>query len=139
MWEFADPDLFRSRSSPSVGKIGRIVYNGSAKWVAFFVSGNDDRYDRTQYPSVYMIDIESGAVLQRIFLNAEPAGIGGVPSGQPTIIDSDGNGYIDRFYIGTDKGFLYKINIPDDPDSAKYSITHCVVNTDYHRRRRKQR
>jgi Tfp pilus tip-associated adhesin PilY1 len=131
MWEFADPDLFRSRSSPSVGKIGRIVYNGSAKWVAFFVSGNDGRYDRTQYPSVYMIDIESGAVLQRIFLNAEPAGIGGVPSGQPTIIDSDGNGYIDRFYIGTDKGFLYKINIPDDPDSAKYSISHCVVNTDY--------
>jgi hypothetical protein len=131
MWEFADPDLFRSRSSPSVGKIGRIVYNGSAKWVAFFVSGNDERYDSTQYPSVYMIDIGNGAVLQRIFLNAEPAGIGGVPSGQPTIIDSDGNGYIDRFYIGTDKGFLYKVNIPDDPDSTKYSISHCVVNTDY--------
>jgi type IV pilus assembly protein PilY1 len=131
MWEFSDPDLFRSRSSPSVGKIGRIVYNGSAKWVAFFVSGNDDRYDRTQYPSVYMIDIESGAVLQRIFLNAEPAGIGGVPSGQPTIIDSDGNGYIDRFYIGTDKGFLYKVNIPDDPDATKYSISQCVVNTDF--------
>jgi hypothetical protein len=131
LWEFADPDLFRSRSSPSVARIGRILLNGTAKWVAFFVSGRDSRYDLTQYPSVYMIDIANGAVLQRIFLNCEPSGIGGVPSGQPTIVDSDGNGYIDRFYIGTDKGYLYKVNIPDDPASLKYSISHCVVNRDY--------
>jgi len=131
LWEFADPDLFRSRSSPSVARIGRILVNGTAKWVAFFVSGKDNRYDLTQYPSVYMIDVATGAVLQRIFLNAEPSGIGGVPSGQPTIVDSDGNGYIDRFYIGTDKGFLYKVNIPDDPTSLKYAISHCVVNKDY--------
>jgi hypothetical protein len=131
LWEFADPDLYRSRSSPSVARIGRILLNGTAKWVAFFVSGNDSRYDLTQYPSVYMIDIANGAVLQRIFLNAEPSGIGGVPSGQPTIVDSDGNGYIDRFYIGTDKGFLYKANIPDDPSSLKYAISHCAVNKDY--------
>jgi hypothetical protein len=98
---------------------------------AVFVSGNDSRYDYTQYPSVYVIDIATGAVLQRVFLNAEALGIGGVPSGQPTIVDSDGNGYIDRFYIGTDKGFLYKVNIPDDPASLKYAISHCVVNKDY--------
>jgi hypothetical protein len=131
LWEFSDPDLFRSRSSPSVAKIGRIVSNGKAKWVAFFVSGKDNRYDLTQYPSVYMIDIETGAVLQRVLLNAEPLGIGGVPSGQPSTVDSDGNGYIDRFYIGTDKGFLYKVNIPDDPSSVKYAISVCVVNKDY--------
>lgn len=132
MWEFSDPDLFRSRSSPSVAKIGRIIRNGKAKWVAFFVSGNDDRYDRTQYPSVYMIDIETGSVLERIFLTAAgSAGIGGVPSGQPAIVDSDGNGYIDRFYIGTDKGFMYKVNIPDDPDTVKFNISQCVVNRDY--------
>ncbi len=131
LWEFADPDLFRSRSSPSIAKIGRIVHNGSAKWVAFFVSGNDDRYDRTQYPSIYMIDIATGHLLNRIMLDCESSGIGGVPSGQPAVIDSDGNGYIDRFYIGTDKGFLYKVNIPDDPDSVKYSITQCVINRSY--------
>lgn len=131
MWEFADPDLFRSRSSPSIAKIGRIVRNGKPKWVAFFVSGNDDRYDRTQYPSVYMIDIETGAVLERIFLTADDEGLGGVPSGQPAIVDSDGNGYIDRFYIGTDKGFMYKVNIPDDPDAVKYTFNQCVINRDY--------
>jgi len=129
MWEFADPDLFRSRSSPSVAKIGRILVNGSAQWVAFFVSGKT--YDASLYPSIYIIAIADGSVVQRVFLDAEANGVGGVPSGQPTVIDSDGNGYIDRLYIGTDKGYLYKINIPDDPETVKYSISHCVINRDY--------
>ena len=129
MWEFGDPDLFRSRSSPAVAQIGRISVNGSTKWVAFFVSGKT--YDTSLYPSIYMIDIADGSVLQRFFLNADAAGIGGVPSGQPAIIDSDGNGYLDRIYIGTDKGFLYKVNIPDDPDTVKYGFSHCIINEDF--------
>ena len=129
LWEFADPDLFRSRSSPSVAKIGRILQNGTAKWVAFFVSGKT--YDATLYPSIYMIDIADGSVVERIFLHGHVDGVGGVPSGQPSVIDSDANGYIDRLYIGTDKGFLYKINIPDDPDTVKYGISSCVINTDF--------
>lgn len=129
MWEFGDPDLFRSRSSPAVAQIGRIMLNGSTKWVAFFVSGKT--YDTSLYPSIYMIDIADGSVLERIFLDAEGGGIGGVPSGQPAIVDSDGNGYLDRIYIGSDKGYMYKVNIPDDPDTVKYSISHCVINEDF--------
>jgi type IV pilus assembly protein PilY1 len=60
-----------------------------------------------------------------------PDGGGGILSGQPTIVDSDGNGYVDRLYIGSDKGLLYKINIPDDPDTVKSSIGHCIINTDF--------
>ena len=129
LWEFAHPELFRSRSSPSVAQIGRILQNGTAKWVAFFVSGKTE--DPTQYPSIYVIDIADGSQEEKISLTADAGGVGGVPSGQPTIIDSDGNGYIDRIYIGTDKGRLYKVNIPDDPDTQKYSISHCVINTDF--------
>jgi hypothetical protein len=51
LWEFADPDLLRSRSSPSVSKIGRIFSEGAAKWVAFFVSGKSE--DAGAYPSIY--------------------------------------------------------------------------------------
>lgn len=129
LWEFADPDLFRSRSSPAVGQIGRIVVDGSTKWVAFFVSGKT--YDTTLYPSIYMIDISDGSVLQRIYLDAVTDGLGGVPSGQPAIVDSDSNGFIDRIYIGTDKGYMYKVNIPDDPDALNYSISNCVLNSDF--------
>jgi len=129
LWEFADPDLFRSRSSPAVGQIGRIVVDGVAKWVAFFVSGKT--YDTTLYPSIYMIDIADGSLIDRIYLDSVAAGQGGVPSGQPAIVDSDGNGYIDRLYIGTDKGRLYKVNFSDDPDNLWAPTTTLVVNSDF--------
>ena len=129
MWEFADPELFRSRSSPSVAQIGRILYQTTTKWVAFFVSGKT--FNDLLYPSIYVIDIADGSLVKKVALDAEPAGAGGILSGQPTIVDSDGNGYVDRLYIGSDKGRLYKINIPDDPDSTKYRIGHCVINTDF--------
>ncbi|MGD9089996.1 MAG: PilC/PilY family type IV pilus protein, partial [Desulfobacterales bacterium] len=129
MWEFADPDLFRSRSSPSVGKIGRILVDGQPVWVAFFVSGKT--YDAALYPSIYMINVADGSVVKRVMLDADASGVGGVPSGQPSIVDSDGNGYIDRLYIGTDKGFLYKVNIPDDPDTVKYAFSNTVINRDF--------
>ena len=130
MWEFSDPDLIRSRSSPAVGAIGRTVWNGTARWVAFFVSGKS--YNTQIYPSIYMIDIATGSVLDRIYLDAVSGGMGGVPSGQPAVVDSDGNGYIDRMYIGTDKGYLYKVTLPDDPNSSttNLSISNCVINTD---------
>jgi hypothetical protein len=129
LWEFADPDLFRSRSSPAVAVLGRLVDEGQKKWAAFFVSG--ETFDDALYPSIYVIDIADGSVIQRIFLNCEPAGRGGVPSGQPAIVDTDGNGYIDRLYIGTDKGYLYKVNLPDDPDEVAYAISQCVINVDF--------
>ena len=77
-----------------------------------------------------MIDIANGNLGKRIFLDAEPNGIEGVPSGQPSAVDSDGNGYIDRIYIGTNKGYLYKVDIPDTL-SCTGNITNCVINTDF--------
>jgi len=130
MWEFSDPDLFRSRSSPAVAVVGKVAVGGVKNWAAFFVSGKT--YDNTLYPSIYMIDISKGSVIQRIFLDSEANGVGGVPSGQPAVVDSDGNGYIDRIYIGTDKGYLYKVIMPDDPtNTSSYGVTECVINTDF--------
>lgn len=129
MWEFSDPDLYRSISSPSVAAIGRVRgEDGLSVWAAFFVSGKT--YDNTLDPSIYMVDIATGILTQRIFLNAAgDAGKGGTPSGQPALVDSDDNGFIDRAYIGTDKGYLYKINIPDiKGTTTPQTITHCVLN-----------
>lgn len=133
LWEFADPDLFRSISSPAVASIGRIydIYDGQEKWAAFFVSGKS--YNPFLYPSIYIINVEDGSVIKRVFLDAVTDGLGGTPSGQPAIIDSDGNGFIDRLYIGTDKGYMYKVNIPDeesssDPYARSLGITNCVIN-----------
>jgi Tfp pilus tip-associated adhesin PilY1 len=112
-----------------VSKIGRIFSEGAAKWVAFFVSGKSE--DAGAYPSIYILDIADGSVVQRVVLDADASGAGGVPSGQPTAVDSDGNGYLDRIYIGTDKGLLYKVNIPDNPDAVEYGFSHCIINRDF--------
>ena len=145
MWEFAAPELFRSRSSPAVAQIGRIhdPLTNHAKWVAFFVTGKVE--NASLFPAIYMIDISNGSVLHKVVLDdvvdLDGSGIieafevdygrGGVPSGQPAVVDSDENGFIDRMYLGTDKGLMYKINIPDDPQNTNSnSVTHCVLNTD---------
>lgn len=137
LWEYADPELFRSRSSPAVGKIGRIQVDGAERWAAFFVSGRS--YDANLFPSIYIIDIVDGSLIERIFLDAvaadpdtSPSGRGGVPSGQPAIVDTDGNGYIDRLYIGTDKGLLYKVNLPDAPAAFLSDINNVIINEDFY-------
>ncbi len=130
LWDFADPDLFRSRSSPSVGVIGRVIAGGVAKWVVFFVSGVNN--DASAYPKIYMVDIESDgagnpANVLEIPLDSESGGIGGTPSGQPGLVDSDGNGVADRMYIGTDKGYMYKITLPDSLTAVSGTIDDCVL------------
>lgn len=131
LWEFGDPDLYRSRSSAAVAQIGRIQTDGETLWVAFFVSGKSA--DPSQYPSVYLVNIEDGSLIRRVYLDDDPEnkGKGGVASGQPAIVDSDNNGYVDRVYVGSDKGYLYKIIIPDDPDQMNYDFGNCVINTDF--------
>ncbi len=138
LWEFSDPDLLTSLSSSSAAPIGKIVLGGKKRWVAFLGSGRN--HDMTCDPSIYIVDMADGSVVQRVILRAGidnngdhiDDGAGGIPGGQPSIIDSDGNGYVDRLYIGTDKGFMFKINIPDDPKIVSFNIGQCVINTDFY-------
>jgi len=145
LWEFASPELFRSRSSPAVSRIGRIrdPLTDETKWVAFFVSGKMANASRNNFPAIYMIDVANGDVLQRIVLDTQvdldddniitaaeqDYGRGGLLSGQPAIVDSDFNGFIDRLYVGSDRGFLYKVNLPDDPQEGATDISCTVMNT----------
>ena len=117
LWEYGDHELFRSYSSPSIATIAPLAGD---QWVAFFVSGLNN--DSTVYPSVYAVDVETGALLQKISLNTEATGKGGTASGQPTVADSDGDGYSDVMYIGTDKGFVYKIDITEGVGGAIYTV-----------------
>jgi hypothetical protein len=136
MWEFVDPDLYRSSSSPAVGKIGRIRVGGDITWAAFFVSGKtsctQDERDADEvycYPSVFIIDIADGSVVDRIFLDSVEKGKGGIPSGQPALIDYDNNSVIDRLYVGTDKGYMYKVNLPDTGSGG--TPADCVINSGF--------
>jgi len=137
LWEFSDPDLMRATSLPAAGKVGLIALDGIKRWVAFFVSG--DTSGATWDPSLYVVDISDGSLIRRVFLHAGmdrngdgmDDGLGGIPCAEPAVVDSDGNGYVDRIYVGTDKGFMFRLTIPDEPDFPGSVINSCMINRDF--------
>ena len=144
LWEFSASDLFRDPNVQAVVQIGRILdpLTDEPKWAAFIATGK--MADKDQYPAVYLIDITDGSVIKRVtldedvdlngneILDADEAGYGrgGILSGHPAIVDSDENGFLDRLYIGSNRGLVYKVNLPDDPETPG-NLTHCVLNTDF--------
>ena len=141
LWEFSAIDLFRDPSAQAVVQIGRILdpLTGEPKLAAFLSTGK--MAEKENYPAVYLIDISNGSVIKRVtldegvdmngdgFLDAD-YGRGGILSGQPAIVDKDNNGFVDRLYVGSNRGHVYKVNLPDDPETPG-NITHCVLNTDF--------
>lgn len=59
---------------------------------------------------LYMVDIETGQVLYKQSLE------GAAPS-EPSAVDTDGDGYLDRIYIGTLAGFLYRVDLGPEDDA----------------------
>ncbi len=145
LWEKPLEGLDRDGLSPSVARIGRIRHpqNGEAIWAAFVATGRLAVKDR--FPSIYVIDMSDGRVIQQIMLDAgadlDGNGIleavendiarGGILSGQPALVDTDNNGFIDRLYIGSSTGLIYKVNMPDSEPGSDLKVTHCVINTDF--------
>ena len=144
LWEFSAIDLFRNPNAQAAVQIGRILdsLTGEPMWVAFISTGK--MADNDQYPAVYLFDISDGSVIKRVtldedvdlngneILDADEAGYGqgGILSGPPAIVDSNNNGFVDRLYVGSSCGHVYKINIPDDPETPG-NLTQCVLNTDF--------
>ena len=144
LWEFSAIDLFRDPDAQAVAQIGRILdpLTGEPRWAAFIATGK--MADKDQYPAVYLIDISNGGVIERVTLDEDVDlngdgiidtdevgyGRGGILSGHPVIVDSNDSGFIDRLYMGSNRGLIYKVNLPEDPETPG-NLTHCVLNTDF--------
>lgn len=87
------------------------------RFVAIFGGGMD--YESKLSPLaetrgnwLYMVDVETGeAIYKQRLEGAAPA--------EPAAVDTDGDGLLDRIYIGTLAGFLYRVDIGPDA-SGKY-------------------
>ncbi|HEV7668096.1 MAG TPA: hypothetical protein VGS22_06200 [Thermoanaerobaculia bacterium] len=122
LWSFADgsdedgnlvPDLGDTWSTPNTGRI-RIVTNALSDpkqyedhYVAVFGGGMDPSQLNKTGNWLYMVDIETGKILYKRVLD------GSAPS-DPAAVDTDLDGYLDRIYIGTTKGWLYKVDMSKD-------------------------
>ena len=96
-------DLAPGWSTPNIGRI-RVLDNGTAvdKYVAVFGGGLDTSEQAGNW--LYMVDIETGQTIYK-----QPL-VGSAPA-EPAAVDVDGDGYLDRIYIGTTQGYLYRVDL----------------------------
>ncbi|MFL6194722.1 MAG: pilus assembly protein [Thermoanaerobaculia bacterium] len=105
-----EADLGFTWSIPNIGRI-RVVESGKTveKYVMIVGGGFDpnDKANPAKGTWLYMIDAETGnAIYKRKLLGAVPS--------EPAAVDTDQDGFLDRIYIGTTAGQMYRIDLTAD-------------------------
>ena len=116
LWEFTDTadedlngaaDLGETWSTPNVGAIQIEVDDGAGgkriekRFVALFGGGYDGSGNSGNF--LYMVDVETGKTLyKRLLLGSAAA--------EPAAVDLNQDGIIDRIYVGTTRGYLYRVD-----------------------------
>ena len=107
-------ELAQSWSSPQIGKV---KLGSETKWVAFMAAGFDDNQDNdpvtlpdTKGRAIYMVDVFTGALLWRYSYGENSAMTYSIPS-DITRVDVDGDGWIDRLYVGDMGGRIWRFDI----------------------------
>jgi type IV pilus assembly protein PilY1 len=113
-WEFTDAnsaDLGYTYSQISVAKMA----NG--KWAAIFGNGyNNSEADgaasTTGYASLFIVDIETGALIKKI---STDVGSTTTPNGlaSPSLVDTNSDFVVDYIYAGDLRGNVWKFNVTD--------------------------
>jgi type IV pilus assembly protein PilY1 len=120
-------------SSPNIGKIacqtGAPNCIGGERWVAFIGGGYDTNQDNhtvtaadSMGRAVYVVDVIDGSLV-RSFSHADSAYSATMTYSIPSDIakvDTDGNGKIDRLYVGDMGGRMWRFDICD-PDPANWT------------------
>jgi hypothetical protein len=137
LWEFTDtwdedtpvpptsgtayPDLGDTWSTVNTGIIRVLVDDGSGgteeatKFVAIFGGGLDTSKQGRSGNWLYMVDIETGQTIYKRRLSSSAAS-------EPAAVDTDGNGYIDKIYIGTIDGYMYKADIGEPKELVTTTV-----------------
>lgn len=128
LWEISPStagfgELGQTWSTPQLGKI---KYGAGEKWVAFIGGGYDTNQDNipvaandTKGRAVYVIDIESGGLVWSYSYAKNTNMKYSIPS-DIARVDTNGDGKIDRFYVGDMGGQMWRFNV-GDPDPANWT------------------
>ena len=121
-------DLGETWSVPGVGRIRICKAGGSAcdpdnpaqdddlvdVHVAIFGGGMDpaDKSNPRQGNWLYMVDIETGKVLyKREVRSPDGSKTGGAIPSQVAAVDTDQDSYLDRIYVGSTGGYMYRVDL----------------------------
>ena len=123
-------EIGQSWSTPQIGKI---KYKTGEKVVCFIGGGYDENQDKnilmtpdTKGRAVYVVDLFTGAQLWRWDYERDPGMKYSIPS-DISQVDTDGNGYIDRLYVGDTGGRLWRFDM-NNPNPKSWS-GRILLNT----------
>jgi len=121
LWEISPStpgfgELGQTWSTPYIGKI---KYGSGEKWVAFISGGYDENQDNipviandTKGRAIYVIDVETGALIWGYSRAQNDKMKYSIPS-DIARVDTNGDRYIDRLYVGDMGGQMWRFNIGD--------------------------
>jgi type IV pilus assembly protein PilY1 len=107
----------QSWSEPAIGKV-KVKIGGTIvdRWVAFFGDGDTSSFPVSSTlcgKQFYVVDLKTGSYLW--YLNAFSGGETGFMrydlASSPLAVDLDGDGYIDRVYIGDRGGQMWRLDV----------------------------
>jgi type IV pilus assembly protein PilY1 len=108
--------LGQTWSSPVIGKI---AYGAGEKWVAFIGGGYSTKQDTdpvtasdTEGMAVYVVDVLTGSLVKRFSI--DDSGYSDMTysiASEISKVDTDGNGYVDRLYVGDLGGRIWRFDI----------------------------
>jgi type IV pilus assembly protein PilY1 len=119
-------ELGQTWSSPMIGKIACEACPGGEKWVAFIGGGYDTNQDNdpiiasdTMGTAIYVVDVLDGSLVWRYSCEENPLMSYSIPSDIQKV-DTNGDGKIDRLYVGDMGGQIWRFDI-GDPDSNNWT------------------
>ncbi len=114
-------ELGQTWASPMIGKI---AYFSGEKWVAFVGGGYDENQDNdpvvtsdTKGRAIYVVDVLDGSLVWRYSRAENAEMIYSIPSDIQRV-DTNGDGKIDRLYVGDIGGRIWRFDISDPDPSA---------------------
>ncbi|PYM64605.1 MAG: hypothetical protein DME11_13240 [Candidatus Rokuibacteriota bacterium] len=118
LWSFTDSKLGETWSEPAIGKV---KIGGADKFVAFVGGGYDSGSNNALGKAFFAIDLSDGTKLweyyndttldDRQYMNFS------IPA-NPTAVDLNSDGYVDRVYIGDVGGQVWKFDVSANATSS---------------------
>lgn len=122
LWEYSDADLGLTMGSPKIARLP----NG--KWAAVF--GGTGYATSNNAAHLYIVDLETGGLIQKIRVNDE--GTDDLPNGigTPSIIDLNGDGITDVVYAGDYYGNVWKFTLAASGGSLNVAHSRLFTAVD---------
>jgi type IV pilus assembly protein PilY1 len=119
LWSFTDSKMGETWSEPAIGKV---QIGGADKFVMFVGGGYDTAQNNATGKAFFAIDLSNGSKLfdydstggnDHQYMNFSIAA-------NPTAVDLDNNGYVDRVYVGDVGGQVWKFDVSAN-DTAQWA------------------